>query len=118
VSAYSGLFINYSSARGDTNWKYWARNTAAPTVLDTGLPVVANKLYRVTIRLTKDPTIHILRIDNMNDNTSSGDKYITLSMPNASTGLKSMVFWKDLASTIRKGYLGKQTIKCLGVYNP
>lgn len=118
VSAYSGLFVNFSSARGDTNFKYWARNTAAPTVLDSGLPVVAGKKYRVTIRLTKDPTIHIIRIDNLNDNTSSGDKYITLSMPNASTGLVGIVFWKDLATTIRKAYLGKQIKRCMGVYNP
>jgi len=119
VSPNTGLYINFSSARGDTNWRYWARNTATPTVLTSTLPVLANKLYRFTIRLTRDANTHILRVDNMNDNTTSGDLVITLALPNASNGLRPIMYSKDLAATARINmYCGKQILRCAGVNNP
>ena len=117
ILQYGGLAFTYSTSLSQTVWHYQDKGANTPTPIATSLTYAASKLMRVQITLTASPTVHIMRLDNLTDNTTTGDISVTRTITGASAGLYGHCGIRTLSNTARTMYLCDQKMSSLGVRN-
>lgn len=92
--------FQYSTARGDTTWKIETKDGTTQTVVDTGIPVTAAKVYDMYLFCTPQCASVDWRIDNVTDGTTAEGTAST-NLPGASTAMRMITGVSNLTTTTK-----------------
>ncbi len=92
--------FSFSTNRGDTNWQFTTRDGTTETLADTGLPMVAGKVYDIFVYVPPQGTTIYWRIDNITD-TVSAEGAATDTLPAGDQAMRGSVGLTTLSATTR-----------------
>lgn len=94
--------FQYSTARGDTTWQIESKDGTTQTIVDTGIPVTAAKVYDMYLFCTPQCASISWRIDNVTDGTTAEGTKST-NLPGGSTAMR-MITGVSTLTTAAKNY--------------
>jgi hypothetical protein len=96
---YAGF--QYSTARADTNWQFITKNAVTQNIVNTTLPMTANKLYDVYIYTAPQGASIFWRIDNLTDGTTQEGSTAT-NLPVNTISMRGQAYVQNLGTVAAK----------------